>query len=139
MGKKNVHKLSDNLHQSLILLGISSHENDYRLSWAFNEFLQLHFVKGENHKLHNPKTNETLEFSKFCALGGETNYRLISNRCPNGFLLDEFKNIDFILLVYLQDEDFSVSEFISKAKTIPLIAAIFQIDPQKIKGKNKLL
>jgi hypothetical protein len=139
MGKKNVHKLSLETGQSLVLLGISSHENDYRLSWSINEQMGFHFVKTSNHIAFNIRLKVNQEFSMYAFSQEGITYRLVSNRCDNGFLLEELKNIDFLLLIEENDIPFPVNDFITSIKSIPFIAAIFKIDLNTLKNKNRLL
>lgn len=139
MGKKNVHKLSPDSCQTFILLGISSHENDYRLSWSINQNLGFHFVKTENHSAYNTKLKETQEFSTYSYHDGSIYYKLISNRCDNGFLLEELKNIDFLLLAEPEVNTFPAEEFIGQIKAIPFVAAAFKINISTLKQKDRLI
>ena len=86
--KKKILKLKIEEHNNFKLIGISSHENDYRLVWSINECLKLQFIRIENLVIHNQKLKEDLEFSRFIYHDEDRylNYYLISNRCPNGFL-----------------------------------------------------
>ena len=140
MSKKNVHKLSSESEQSYSLLGISSHENDYRISWALNEHLGFRFGKIENHTFFNPKFGETLAFSQYIFKNDENShtYRLISNRCDNGFLLEEYKNIDFFLLVDSIEKS-QVQQLVIQVKTIPFVSAVFPIDFGLLKNRSRLL
>ena len=141
MGKKDVHKLSPETKIAPILFGISSHENDYRLSWAINENLGFRFAKTENYISYNQRLNATQEFSAYCFTEDEraNTYRLISNRCENGFLLDELKNIDFLLLIDPTDSAFQAIELMSRIKTIPFVSAIFAIEMNSLKNRKRLL
>lgn len=139
MGKKNVHKLSIDLsEESSVWFAISSHENDYRLSWALNEYLGLHFIKHENFQSFHPKLNDFQEFTSYiCVLPDELSYKLITNRTENGFLLEELKNIDFFIVV--QGVSFDSSAFLKDLKKIPFVAAVFLIDKSTLKGKKRLV
>ncbi|HEY4785024.1 MAG TPA: IPExxxVDY family protein [Bacteroidales bacterium] len=141
MGKKDVHKLSPETGIAPILLGISSHENDYRLSWALNENLGFRFTKTENHKSFNQRLSETQEFSTYSFTDDENSntYRLISNRCDNGFLLDELKNIDFLVLIEPSDPLYRASELMAKIRSVPFVSGIFAIDMERLKNKKRLL
>jgi len=141
MGKKDVHKLSPETGIAPILLGISSHENDYRLSWALNENLGFRFTKTENHKSFNQRLGETQEFSTYSFTDDENSntYRLISNRCDNGFLLDELKNIDFLVLIEPSDPLYRASELMAKIRSVPFVSGIFAIDMDRLKNKKRLL
>jgi len=141
MGKKDVHKLSPETGIAPILLGISSHENDYRLSWALNENLGFRFTKTENHKSFNQRLSETQEFSTYSFTDDENSntYRLISNRCDNGFLLDELKNIDFLLLIEPGEAICDTKELMANVRSVPFISAVFSIDINALKNKKRLL
>jgi len=140
MGKKNVHKLSSVADQSYSLLGISSHENDYRISWALNEHMGFRFSKIENVTFFHQKFGESLEFSQYVYKDEENTltYRLISNRCDNGFLLEEYKNIDFLFLVDAIEKS-KIQQLVIQMKTTPFVSAVFQIDFELLKNRNRLL
>ena len=140
MGKKNVHKLSSEPDQSYCLFGISSHENDYRISWALNEYLGFHLSKIANHSFLHPKFGETLEFSQYL-FNDEVNsqeFHLISNRCDNGFLLEEYKNIDFFLLIDGIEKS-QIGQLLAQIKTISFVSAVFHLDFVQLKNRNRLL
>lgn len=141
MGKKDVHKLSPETRIDPILLGISSHENDYRLSWALNENLGFRLAKTENLKTFNQRLNETQEFStyRYTEEDRANVYRLISNRCDNGFLLDELKNIDFLMLIEPADASFTITELMAKIRAVPFVSAIFAVDLNSLKNKKRFL
>ncbi len=141
MGKKDVHKLSTKAEITIILLGISSHENDYRISWALNEHLGFRFTKTENHKVLNQRLKELQEFSTYHYTKNESSntYRLISNRCDNGFLIEELKNIDFLLIIEEKEISTPIQELIANIKAIPFISAVFSIDLSSLKKKPHIL
>lgn len=121
------------------LLGISSHENDYRLSWALNRKLGLKFRKTDN--LIPARGNADKEFSVFKSEWNNKslNINLISNRCPDGFLIKEMKNIDFVLQVFGEINQADFDKIVAKIKTIDLVSAVFEISPDKLKKRGNLL
>jgi len=125
MGKRNIINL-DSLSVVFTLLGISSHENDYRLSWSINEQLGLAFTKNEN-----LVAGDGREFTCFVHEDEYQSLLLISNRCENGFLLEKFKNIDFILKFNVELNETEVSEWLGNLKKVSLISAIFCIPVNK--------
>ena len=140
MGKKDVHKLSSETDQTLLLLGISSHENDYRLSWGINESLGFKLVKSENLVSFNQRLKENQEFSTYSFSDGEgAVFRLVANRCDNGFLLDELKNIDFLLLIEPGEAICDTKELMANVRSVPFISAVFSIDINALKNKKRLL
>jgi hypothetical protein len=141
MGKRDVHRLSSDTETPRILLGISSHENDYRLSWAINQHLGYKFTKAENYQSFNQRLNENQEFSTYCFVDEENGdtFRLISNRCDNGFLLDELKNIDFLLLIDAHNNAFNPADLLTKVKAVPFVSAIFKIEINTLKNKKRIV
>ena len=125
MGKRNVVNL-DTAPVVFTILGISSHENDYRLSWSINEQLGLAFTKNEN-----LVAGDGREFTCFVHEDEYQSLLLISNRCENGFLLEKFKNIDFILKFNVELNETEVSEWLGNLKKVSLISAIFCIPVNK--------
>jgi len=140
MSNKSVHKLNSEIEKELIFIGIASHENDYRISWALNSTIGFNFVKTDNHISVNKRLNETQEFSMYISRGDEEGvvYKLISNRCDNGFLLEEIRNIDFVLVIENKDKLLDISELITKIRTIPFISAAFLLNSLTAKGKNRI-
>lgn len=138
--KKNIHTLSSTTQPDFFLLGISSHENDYRISWALNNMLGLKLIKAENHKSLNKRLGEIQEFSMYIGQTDEFSpiYKLISNRCDNGFLLEELKNIDYILRIEPFEAPIDIDSVFLKIKEIQLISAIFRLNPQSIKSISRL-
>ena len=119
------------------LLGISSHENDYRLSWAANRQLKLSLRKSDN-ILIKASDSENLEFSVFQYTdeGNSCKMNLISNRCPNGFLIRELKNIDFFLQIFGEIPVGYMEEITAKLKSIDIVSAIFEIQEKHKKTWN---
>ena len=140
MGAKSVHKLSSENDTNILLFGIASHENDYRISWALNNTIGLKFIKSENHQSFHKRFNEMQEFSAYTSLETEDlpMCKLIANRCDNGFLLEELKNIDYLLLVESGEKQLDVNLFIQQIRSISFIATAFTINPSSIKAINRI-
>lgn len=138
---KKLHKLvvKDDFH--FLLIGISSHENDYRVSWAINTQLKMAFKRSENLQIHNPRTTDVQEFSLYQYTDCETQmqYDLFSNRCDNGFLLEEMKNIDYLMKVTGDFNKNFPGQLINKLKKIDILTTAFEINPHSLKSKKKLI
>ena len=139
--KKKTHKLTVNTEHESILIGISSHENDYRISWAINQELEANFVKAENLKVINRKLNAPQEFSLYIYENEESinKFCLIANQCDNGFYIPELKNIDYFLQIFGEVSEEYKNNLLKKIKTIDVITGAFIIDPDSLKSKKKLI
>jgi len=139
--KKKIHKLAFKPEYQFLLIGISSHQNDYRISWAINKQFNLKLSKTENLKIFNEKLSVDQFFSLYTYEDENSLslYNLIANRCHNGFLMEELKNIDFLLQIYGETNDTFIKNLISGLKQIDIIITSFKIDPNTLKSRQKLL
>ena len=138
---KKLHKLIVEDEYNFFLIGISSHENDYRVSWAINTNLKMAFRHTDNLQVHNPRISDSQEFSLYQYTDPETqiHYDLFSNRCDNGFLLEEIKNIDYILKISGDAGKSFPGQLVNKLKKIDILTTAFEIDPLSLKSKKKLI
>ena len=119
------------------LLGISSHENDYRISWALNSKLGLKFSRTDNFNVQTGRNTESRSFSVFQSVDQDRllKMNLISNRCPDGFLARELKNIDFFLQIFGEISKSETDMIITKLKAIEFVSVVFEIEPGTLKPR----
>lgn len=136
--KKKVHKLILEPETGFKLIGISSHENDYRLSWALNKYLGYNFSKSENLLIQKPKHNIEQSFSVYIYNDEETflQYQLIANNSENGFLIPELKNIDFFLKISGEYSDSIINKIVTKLKKIEIINTAFNLEDLSERNKK---
>jgi len=108
------------------IFGISSHENDYRLSWSINEQFGLSLAQD-----NSIKTSEDKDFTCFVHDDDHQTIILISNRCENGFLLEKYKNFDFILKIIPELIEEETAKWLRNLKKVPLISAVLSIPVSK--------
>ena len=123
------------------LLGISSHENDYHLSWVLNQKLGLQFIKTKYLVVLQPESELSQEFSVFNYEDEDALlvYNLISNKCEQGYLVPELKNIDFFLQISGEINQGFLNQIIEKLRNSGVVNASFVLDPKKIKAAEKLI
>ena len=82
-----------------------------------------------------------MEFSVFNSVHNNNNQKiyLISNRCPDGFLFPEIRNIDFLIQIFGDISQSQIKSLIGPLKKIDIISAVFEIPADKIKNPGKLL
>ena len=108
------------------IIGISSHENDYRLSWSINEQMGLAFVQGDSLVAHTGN-----KFACFVHEDEDQRIWLVSNRCDNGFLLEKYKNFDFILKFDAALNETETNTWLHDLRKVPLVSAVFPISVTK--------
>jgi len=128
-------------NEPFILVGIVSHENDYRLSWALNQYLKLKFIKAESLTINQPKLEENPVFSVFKFDDEESfiQYFLIANKSENGFLIPELKNVDFILKITGDINDQTAKNLVVQIKKMEFVNTAFKIEDISAKGLKNLI
>jgi hypothetical protein len=138
--KKKTLKLKIGTEADYKLIGISSHENDYRLVWSINNELKMKFVRIDNLIMHHKKLNSDLEFSRFIYHDEDRylKYYFFANRCPDGILFSEIKNIDFLIQITGEISNHAFNDLIKKLKSVAIVSAVFVLQPVKIKGIGQI-
>jgi hypothetical protein len=136
-----VHKLSEKEDYPFKLAGISSAENDYRLSWSLNQFLGINMVRIDNLEIYHKRLDDKQFFSQFEYFDEETllQYRLVSNRSVNGYLMEEMTNLDYLLQISGDLDEGWMEDLIAKMNRIDGIILAFPLDPTTLKSRKKLL
>jgi hypothetical protein len=138
---RKVHKLEVEPDFSFILIGISSHESDYKLIWSLNSKLELNLSRGPNLVFADPKSEQNQEFS--CYYGeskeGDFQIHLLSNKSENGFLIPELGNIDYFLKLTGEVYDLHKKKILDGLKETGLVLATFLIQPDTLKSKSRLV
>lgn len=127
--KKKIHKLNYEDERDYRLVGIASHENDYRLSWALNKDLNLNFTKTDDLIIYHLKHKIELSYSMYITNNDSyLDYYLISNKSEKGFLIPQMQNIDFILKISGDVKIDFLNETLIKLKHVDLVITAFLIE-----------
>lgn len=135
MPKKKLHKLILDQNSNIILIGVVSHENDYRLSWTLNQKLAHKFVRIDDMQVYNAKYDLNVAYSRyFLESKPELDCYLISNKSENGFLISKYKNVDFVLRISLGEGMESVNSILEDIKGVDVVITAFVLEdiPAKV-------
>ena len=132
-------KISEEIRFKLI--GISSHENDYRLVWAINSKLGFQFVRTDSLIIHREALQTDLSFNRYTYTDEDKylTFNLISNNSTEGFLFPGLKNLDYLVQVTGDILEGEMAELLRNLKSVEVISACFILDPAKIKGIRNAL
>ncbi len=138
---RKIHKLTEKQDLDFALVGISSDENDYHLSWSLNKACKLQLSKQDNLEVFHKRLDEKQEFAQFQYFDENSLilYRLLSNRSETGYLLEELTNVDYILQVSGDRESGFTDRLIGQLNTIDSVRLTFEIDPRGLKSGGKLI
>jgi hypothetical protein len=135
------HTLEIEYDYDFVLIGISSHEKDYRICWALNNKLGLNLVKTEPLEIKDKKQDDLSHFSLFCFEQPDDfmEYFIIANRSEKGLLIPEQKQIDYFFIVRGEIGDEAVMEMIKQIKDSNLVQTAFRVDVNSLKSKQNLI
>ncbi|MCK4663857.1 MAG: IPExxxVDY family protein [Bacteroidales bacterium] len=135
------HKLKIKPVYEFSLICISSHENDYRFVWLLNNKLNFSFIRKDDIEIENKKFQELQKFSLFSYYDEENDiqFNIISNRCENGYFIEELNNFDYFIQIIGELTDIQIKELIKKIKDANTVNIATKIDPNSLISKNKFL
>lgn len=135
------HKLQYKQNFDFLLFGLASHENDYRLVWKINQAFSFNFERGNSHKLISKKTGKEQEYNLYSYDDEDTFYLyyFISNKCEDGVLIEELKNIDYLIMIQGDFTEAFANGFHNRLKKVESVQGVFKIDPSSLKNKENLV
>lgn len=123
------------------LIGICSHEKDYRICWALNSQLGIELSKTKDLELTEKKAFAPAKFSMFI-FNDEEKYReysILGNKSTNKLLLPEHKQVDYLLIIKSGLDEKEEEELVKKIKELSIVLTAYSIEPENLKSKQNLL
>lgn len=159
------HTLEVSYDYEFLLIGISSHEKDYRICWALNKKLELDLKKIESLEIKGKKQTTPSYFSFFVFDKEEDflEYSVIANfsenksldsknnslfgatidsnehHSENELLIPEQKQMNYFFVVRGEVDDDEAEEIVKKIKEIDVVLTAIRIDPTQLKSKQNLI
>ena len=158
------HTLKIEYDFDFVLIGISSHEKDYRLCWALNNALEIELTKTESLEIKDKKQDTPSFFSLFKYENEDEfkEYFILSNlsenkqfvsredtlfnksvkgpqSTENGILIPEHKQLNYFFIIRGEASDRDVDTILKKIKKIDMILTAVRIDVAELKSKANLV
>lgn len=159
------HTLEIEYDYDFVLIGISSHEKDYRFCWALNNKLKLELVKKDSLEIKGKKQttpsyfsffafDDEDQFKEYSVLANlsesksmvlvennlfETGERKQGSQTENEYLIPEHKQMNYLFVIRGEMEDEEVEALIKQIKEIDIILTAVRIDPKGLKSKQNLI
>ncbi|MBK9196239.1 MAG: IPExxxVDY family protein [Flavobacteriales bacterium] len=123
----------------LTIIGISSHEKDYRLCWALNKELNIELSRSVNDVM-TTDGGHSAAFPLFEHSDEDEHLyiTLLNNRSGAGYLLKEQKQTDYFLLVN-EDAPIGSEELLARVRATPFVLTAFALDYHSLREGHKLL
>lgn len=131
----------DDEEPDFLLVGICSHAKSYRLCWSLNQVMSLKLVNIDQPiVVTNPRKKSSVSFDVYNCHDEESriNYYLICNKSGDGYLLPEFKHVDYLLMLK-ENIYINTSDIISRVKQSDQVLTAFTIGHDEIKSMENLL
>ncbi|HOE05279.1 MAG TPA: IPExxxVDY family protein [Bacteroidales bacterium] len=123
------------------LLGAVSSSSDIRFVREIKLITGLEMIRNGYHEIYNEKSPDSQKFFLYeCPENDEiVSIYVVGNKSEAGFLIEELRNIDFFVVIKGTDRMDFASELMKNLKSNPVVQALFDIDPEKLASKQKLL
>lgn len=120
------------------LIGISSHEKDYRICWALNKALNIELQQQEDLQI---KIKSVSNYSWYLFENEEhyQEYCLVANRGNQAVLIPEQKQVDYFLMIRGVIREKEKEVILQNIKQIGMVLTAFMIDPNSLKSKQNLI
>ncbi len=156
------HTLEIEFDYDFVLIGIVSHEKDYRLAWSINNLMDLQLTKQDSLEIkgkkqstpsffsffHFDNENEFIDYavianlSEVKSLAGAENTLFASGEgqeTDTEYLIPEQKQISYFFVIRGEMEDDEVEDVIQKIKSIEGVQTAVRIDVKSLRSKQNLI
>lgn len=133
------YKLDMEPDPEVMLIGISSHVNDYRLCWALNRSLGINLTRRAE-DIVEPTAGGQAVFSAFDHTDEEdsTCWSLVNNHSSEGLLLKEQRQADYFLVVDVS-APVPLDRLLDTVRRAEFVLTAFPLDARQLRGAHKLL
>jgi len=121
--------------ENILLYGITTQLDDYKITWLLNNKLNTKLVKTHNYIANKKGIDEDLNFTAYQNSSNNNNIILVSNKNDNSIKLINIPTIDFLLKI--NSSSINTEEFINKIRKLQGIIAVTNIkNNPNIQKKN---
>ena len=120
------------------IIGVSSHEKDYRLAWSLNKHLGWRLKRKNDIEIRGKRSVSVHAQYSWVHPVDQTVFTLIDNNTPDGVFMPDMAQFDYILKIEQCGEGVS-DAFYQRLRQADFVLAIQLQDVDKLKYKNNLL
>ena len=123
------------------MVAIVSGAKDYQLCWHLNDVFGSDFARTEDLEINFKEKKKQIYFSIF-EYHDELNnvrYNLISNKFSGEYLIPELKKVDYFMTLKENFEIVEKEPLLEKVRSVKVIQAVFEVNPQELKSKQNLI
>ena len=120
------------------IIGVSSHEKDYRLAWSLNKRMGWRLKRLHDIEIRGKRSVSVHAQYSWVHPVDQTVFTLIDNKTPDGVFMPDMAQFDYILKIDESGDGIS-DEFFQRLRHADFVLAIQLQDVSKLKFKNNLL
>jgi hypothetical protein len=120
------------------IIGVSSHEKDYRLAWSLNKHMGWRLKRKNDIEIRGKRSVSVHAQYSWVHPVDQTVFTLIDNKTPDGVFMPDMAQFDYILKIEQSGEVVS-DAFYQRLRNADFVLAIQLQDVDKLKFKNNLL
>ncbi len=130
--------LAFDLDLDFVLIAISCHQKDYRLSWFLNNALEINLSKAEDFQ---PIAEGGAGFPRYEYIDdlSDLHYTLIGNISSGTYFLGEHRQADFFVKMEGNVYDQDIEDVVNKIKDIEVVIMAYEVDLQRLKDPTQLI
>lgn len=134
--------LAEEFFEDSVLLGIVASPKDYQFTWQLNKVLGFKFRINNSLEIQLQKKKRQYFFSvyEYSVPSTTIMHYLYNNQYDGGYLLPEFKHLDYLWLMkgYGMPVD-DQKDIIPSVKSLPGVQMVTEMTNEKIKHKQHLI
>ena len=120
------------------IIGVSSHEKDYRLAWSLNKCLGWRLKRIQDIEIRGKRSISVHAQYRWVHPVDQTVFTLIDNNTPEGMFMPDLPQFDYLLKIEMSGDELE-DEFFQQLRNADFVLAIQLQDVNKLKYKNHLL
>jgi hypothetical protein len=120
------------------IIGVSSHEKDYRLAWSLNKTLGWLLVRIEDAVVEGKRSTTHHARFRWTHPVDQTVFTLIDNKTPDGTFMPELIQFDYLLKIE-QPSESVMKKLQSGLRNTDFVLAFQRQEVDKLKHKDILL
>ena len=120
------------------IIGVSSHEKDYRLAWSLNKSLGWRLVRIEDAVVEGKRSTTHHARFRWTHPVDQTVFTLIDNKTPEGTFMPDMAQFDYILKIE-QPSESTMEALFNELRETKLVLAFQLQNVDKLKFKSNLL
>jgi hypothetical protein len=120
------------------IIGVSSHEKDYRLAWSLNKTLGWRLVRIEDAVVEGKRSTTYHARFRWMHPVDQTVFTLIDNKTPEGTFLPDLAQFDYVLKIEQPGES-TMKRLQEGLRKTDFVLAFQMQEVDKLKFKDHLL